>query len=78
MSKAYVHGNDDLEHIRLQDQASTVVDLLSSETMYPSGSTVLEAGGGVGAKTHSSSINSPVALINSIHFQENTVKEDQR
>ena len=48
MNKAYVHGYDDRENQRLQDQAQTLVDLLHSDTAYPSGSRVLEAGCGVG------------------------------
>ena len=45
MSEAYVHGYHSREHQRLQDQAGTLVDLLHSDTAYPCGSTVLEAGG---------------------------------
>ena len=48
MKKAYVHGYDQRENIRLQDQASTLVELLHSDTKYPAGSRVLEAGCGVG------------------------------
>ncbi len=33
--------------MRLQDQASTLVELLHYDTSYPAGSRVLEAGGGV-------------------------------
>ncbi len=47
----YVHGYDPRENIRLQDQASTLVQLLHSDTIYPAGSKVLEAGCGVGAQT---------------------------
>ena len=51
MNKAYVHGYDPRESRRLQDQASTLVQLLHSDTSYPAGSLVLEAGCGVGAQT---------------------------
>jgi cyclopropane fatty-acyl-phospholipid synthase-like methyltransferase len=47
----YVHGYDQRETLRLQDQASTLVELLHSDTFYPAGSRVLEAGCGVGAQT---------------------------
>ena len=47
----YVHGYDPRENIRLQDQASTLVELLHSDTTYPAGSKILEAGCGVGAQT---------------------------
>jgi len=46
MNNAYVHGYDHRENIRLQDQASTLVELLHSDTFYPAGSRVLEAGYG--------------------------------
>lgn len=78
MSKAYVHGYDDRENIRLQDQASTLVDLLHSDTMYPAGSKVLEAGCGVGAQTISLSKNSPDALITSIDISEESVREAEQ
>ena len=48
MSKVYVHGFNPRENERLQDQAGTLVDLLHADTAYPRGSTVLEAGCGVG------------------------------
>ncbi|HPD48648.1 MAG TPA: hypothetical protein P5279_17885 [Anaerohalosphaeraceae bacterium] len=47
MTERYVHGYDPRENIRLQDQASTLVDLLHGDTCYPAGSRVVEAGGGV-------------------------------
>jgi cyclopropane fatty-acyl-phospholipid synthase-like methyltransferase len=51
MTRSYVHGYDPRENLRLQDQASTLVELLHSDTTYPEGCTVLEAGCGVGAQT---------------------------
>ena len=63
MNKAYVHGYDHRENIRLQDQASTLVELLHSDTFYPTGNRVLEAGCGVGAQTVTLAGNSPNALI---------------
>lgn len=47
----YVHGYHQRENIRLQDQASTLVELLHFDTSYPENSKVLEAGCGVGAQT---------------------------
>jgi len=40
------HGYDPRENKRLLDQAGTLVDLLHSDTSYPPGSVVLEAGCG--------------------------------
>ena len=63
MTKAYVHGYDPRENVRLQDQAATLVDLLHSDAAYPAGSRVLEAGCGVGAQTATLAANSPGASI---------------
>lgn len=41
MSKGYVHGYDVRESTRLQDQATTLVDLLHSDTVFPAGSFIL-------------------------------------
>jgi ubiquinone/menaquinone biosynthesis C-methylase UbiE len=75
MKKAYVHGYDHRENTRLQDQASTLVELLHSDTKYPKGSKVLEAGCGVGAQTITLAKNSPGALITSIDISEASVNE---
>ncbi len=75
MKKTYVHGYDQRENIRLQDQASTLVELLHSDTQYPAGSRVLEAGCGVGAQTITLAKNSPGALITSIDISEASVNE---
>ena len=78
MHKAYVHGYDHRENIRLQDQASTLVELLHSDTSYPAGSRVLEAGCGVGAQTATLARNSPDALITSVDISETFLMEAQR
>ena len=63
MQKTYVHGYDQRESRRLQDQASTLVELLHSDTLYAEGSHVLEAGYGIGAQTVTLAKNSPNAAI---------------
>jgi ubiquinone/menaquinone biosynthesis C-methylase UbiE len=75
MEQKYVHGYDPRENIRLQDQASTLVELLHSDTAYPAGSRVLEAGCGVGAQTVTLAHNSPGAHITSIDISESSVAE---
>ena len=47
----YVHGYSTRENIRLVDQATTLTELLHNDTVYPAGSSILEAGCGVGAQT---------------------------
>ncbi|MCX5733505.1 MAG: methyltransferase domain-containing protein [candidate division NC10 bacterium] len=78
MTRAYVHGYDSRENLRLQDQASTLVELLHSDTSYPEGSRVLEAGCGVGAQTVTLASNSPKALITSIDVSEASVVEARK
>ncbi|MBA2691617.1 MAG: methyltransferase domain-containing protein [Rubrobacter sp.] len=75
MNERYVHGYDPRENTRLQDQASTLVELLHSDTVYPPGSEVLEAGCGVGAQTITLARNSPDAHITSIDISEASVAE---
>ncbi len=75
MSDAYVHGYDPRERARLQDQAGALVELLHSDTSYPPGSSVLEAGCGVGAQTIPLARNSPGARITSVDVSADSVKE---
>lgn len=75
---SYVHGYDHSENIRLQDQASTLVELLHSDTYYPMGSEVLEAGCGVGAQTVTLAQNSPHAHITSVDISESSISEARR
>jgi DNA-binding transcriptional MerR regulator len=66
MFEQYVHGYRAEENLRLQDQASTLVDLLHDGTAYPQGSRVLEAGCGVGAQTATLGRRSPGAKLTAI------------
>jgi len=75
MSGAYVHGYDARESGRLLDQAGVLVDLLHSDTSYPAGCTVLEAGCGVGAQTVTLARNSPGARITAIDIAERSLDE---
>lgn len=78
MSEAYVHGYDRHENERLQDQAGTLVDLLHSDTSYPAGSVVLEAGCGVGAQTITLARRSPDARFTSIDVSADSLAEAKR
>ena len=75
MSGAYVHGYDARANERLEDQAATLVDLLHHDTAYPAGSSVLEAGCGVGAQTVTLAQHSPEARITSIDISESSLAE---
>ena len=71
----YVHGYDPREAVRLADQAQTLAALLHHDTAYPAGSTVLEAGCGVGAQTVTLARNSPGASIISVDITESSVAQ---
>ncbi|HET9393361.1 MAG TPA: methyltransferase domain-containing protein [Candidatus Rubrimentiphilum sp.] len=75
MAGAYVHGYEPGENLRLQDQAATLVELLHADTFYPEGSSVLEAGCGVGAQTIPLAKHSPKALITSIDLSQTSIAE---
>jgi len=75
MTAAYVHGYESREQRRLRDQASSLVELLHSDTAYPAGSSVLEAGCGVGAQTVTLAAQSPGARITSIDVSAASLDE---
>jgi SAM-dependent methyltransferase len=75
MTPSYIHGYDPLESTRLQDQASTLEELLHADSRYPSGSHVLEAGCGVGAQTVTLAATSPAALFTSIDVSASSLEQ---
>lgn len=77
MKKAhdYVHGYSSREAERLIDQAQTLTDLLHHDTRYPAGSSVLEAGCGVGAQTVTLAARSPGAEFTCIDCSEASLAE---
>jgi len=78
LNGTYVHGYHSRENERLQDQAGTLVDLLHSDTSYPSGSVVLEAGCGVGAQTVTLAQRSPDARFTSVDVSADSVVQAKR
>ncbi|MEN6507827.1 MAG: methyltransferase domain-containing protein [Smithella sp.] len=78
MKHPYVHGYHPRENVRLQDQASTLVQLLHDDTVYPAGNRVLEAGCGVAAQTVALAKNSPDALITSVDTSEASIAEARK
>ena len=75
---AYVHGYHPRENERLDDQARTLEELLHADTSYPSGSTVLEAGCGVGSQTVSLAQRSPGARFTSVDISAASLVEATR
>jgi len=73
--RPYVHGYSEREAQRLHDQCAILEDLLHSDTAYPPGSTVLEAGCGVGAQTVILAKRNPQARIVSIDISADSLGE---
>lgn len=78
MNPVYVHGYDPRESVRLVDQAATLTQLLHADTAFPPGSSVLEAGCGVGAQTVTLVRNSPGAQITSVDVSEASLDAARR
>lgn len=78
MNASYVHGYDPRERTRLEDQASTLVELLHADTAFPPGSLVLEAGCGVGAQTVTLAAQSPGARIVALEISATYLAEARR
>jgi len=73
-----VHGYDARANERLHDQAAALVDLLHHDTDYPAGSSVLEAGCGVGAQTVTLVARSPEARFTSVDVSADSIAEARR
>jgi SAM-dependent methyltransferase len=71
----YVHGYTEREALRLSDQANTLSELLHSDTRYPAGCRVLEAGCGVGSQTVHLAQNSPGAHITSVDISTDSLEK---
>ena len=77
MKPDYVHGYSGRERERLGDQASTLADLLHSDTFYPSGSVILEVACGVGAQTVTLARRSPEATIVAMDISDESLAAAQ-
>ncbi len=75
MTNSYVHGYHPLEAERLQDQATTLADLLHHDIRYPPRSQVLEVGCGTGAQTVTLARNSPDAQFVSFDISRQSVEQ---
>jgi ubiquinone/menaquinone biosynthesis C-methylase UbiE len=70
----YVHGYSTREIERLVDQATTLTEILHSDTRYPAGASVLEAGCGVGAQTVALLKNSPETYFTCVDISHESLE----
>ena len=75
MTTRYVHGYSEREALRLNDQATTLDDLIHNDSLFPAGSLVLEAGCGVGAQTRIIAGKNPDTRFVSVDLSEDSLKE---
>ncbi len=75
MNNDYVHGYNERESIRLEDQANCLSELLHHDSIFPKGSTVLEAGCGVGAQTKIIAPKNPDSKFVSIDISEESLQK---
>jgi len=74
----YVHGYSKREAERLYDQAGSIKSLIHSDTLYPTGSIVLEAGCGVGAQTITLANNNPYVNFIAVDHAQDSLKLAKR
>jgi ubiquinone/menaquinone biosynthesis C-methylase UbiE len=77
-SNRYVHGYSKREALRLNDQAATLDEIIHSDSLFPKGSLVLEAGCGVGAQTKIIATKNPETHFISVDISEESVREAER
>lgn len=75
--RGYVHGYQQQEATRLDDQAAALLDLLHDGTTYPAGSLVLEVGCGVGSQTVTLARRSPTARFIAIDIASDSLATAQ-
>lgn len=75
MGEGYVHGYHERETERLRDQARTLVDLLHWDSVFPEGTSVLEAGCGVGAQTVTLAARNPTARITAVDISPASLEQ---
>lgn len=75
MKVDYVHGYNERESIRLEDQANCLSELLHYDSIFPKGSTILEAGCGIGAQTKIIAPKNPDSKFISIDISKESLSK---
>lgn len=71
--KGYIHGFSEEESKRLNDQASSISELLHYDSVWPEGSTILEAACGVGVQTRIIATKNPHSKFISVDLSEKSL-----
>jgi len=71
----YVHGYSDREALRLNDQATTLDDIIHNDSIFSKESLILEAGCGVGAQTKIIATKNPDSNFISVDLFEESIRE---
>ena len=75
MDNDYVHGYSPRESVRLEDQANCLNELLHHDSVFPPGSTILEAGCGTGAQTKILAPKNPGCRFVSIDISDESLRK---
>ncbi|MFP2994774.1 methyltransferase domain-containing protein [Spongiivirga sp. MCCC 1A20706] len=73
-SQRYIHGYSMEEASRLQDQANSIAEILHYDSKWNEGSTILEAGCGVGAQTRTIATMNPTCNFVSVDISKSSLK----
>ncbi len=73
--KNYIHGYSREETKRLNDQASSISELLHWDSTWSEGSLILEAGCGVGAQTKIISVKNPKSRFTAVDLSEQSLRK---
>lgn len=74
----YVHGYTEREGLRLNDQATSLNDIIHNNTLFRKGSLVLEAGCGIGAQTKIITMKNPNSNFISIDLSLDSIREAKK
>jgi SAM-dependent methyltransferase len=74
----YVHGHSNREWRRLEDQASTLTELLHWDSVFEPGTHVLEAGCGVGSQTAILARTNPGTIFTAVDVSRASIEEALR
>lgn len=76
--REYFHGYSPKESDRLQDQANTLHEIIHFDSLFREGSTVLEAGCGVGSQTKIIASKNPSCQFYSVDISTESLEKARK